>query len=212
MAKERCRNEKSYVARDEKGRAKTYVNPTREEFLSEDRHCIYRVEVDDLGKTRTVELFRVGVKGIKQKDIEMLAELYQQEDQSYFDQRRLTGKRYFVEGKAFGAPGTISGTVTTDEDDVFYKAFPQYSQKSANEIRLALIGTIAHRVLKNRRLYIYIQHIECGRTLKDIAEELNSKSEKPVSESAIDNVWYRIVDRLCRELGVERHTIRHNKD
>ena len=212
MAKERCRNEKSYVARDEKGRAKAYVNPTREEYLSEDRQCIYRVEEYGQGKTRTVELFRVGVNGITEKDIEMLAELYQQEDQFYFDQKRLTGKRHIVEDKEFGAPGTISGTVTTDEDDVFYKAFPQYRQKSANEKRLALIGTVAHRVLKGRRLYIYIQHIECGRTLKDIAEELNAKSDKPVSESAIDNVWYRIVDRLCRELGVERHTIRHNEE
>lgn len=203
--------EKPYVARDENGRAKAYVNPTREEFLSEDRQCIYRVEVDDQGKTRTVELFRVGEKGIGQQDIEMMAELLQEEDQSYFNLQRLTGKRCIVEDKEFGAPGTLSGSVTT-EGDVFYEAFPQYRQKSANEKRLALIGTIAHRVLKDRRIYIYIQHIECGRTLKDIAEELNAKSVKPVSESAIDNVWYRIVDRLCRELGVERHTIRHNKE
>lgn len=212
MAKERCRNEKPYVARDEKGRAKTYVNPTREEFLSEDRQCIYRVEMDDQGKTRTVELYRVGEKGITQQDIEMMAELLQEEDQSYFNLKRLTGKRCIVEDKEFGAPGTISGNVSTDEDDVFYKAFPQYKLKSEYERKRDIVGETAHRVLKDRRLYIYIQHIECGRTLKDIAEELNSKSENPVSESAIDNVWYRIVDRLCRELGVERYTIRHNKD
>ena len=46
MEKERCRNEHPYVARDEKGRAKTYVNPTREEYLSEDRLSIYREVVD----------------------------------------------------------------------------------------------------------------------------------------------------------------------
>lgn len=210
MTKERCRNEKSYVARDENGRAKAYVNPTREEYLSEDRQCIYRVEVDDQGKTRTVELFRVGEKGIGQQDIEMMAELLQEEDQSYFKLKRLTGKRYIVEDKEFGAPGTLSGSVTI-EGDVFYEAFPQYKLKSEYERKRDIVGETAHRVLKDRRLYIYIQHIECGRTLKDIAEELNSKSEKPVSESAIDNVWYRIVDRLCRELGVERYTIRHNK-
>ena len=202
--------EKPYVARDENGRAKAYFNPTREEFLSEDRQCIYRVEVDDQGKTRTVELFRVGVKGIKQKDIEMLAELLQEEDQSYFNLQRLTGKRYIVEDKEFGAPGTLSGSVTT-EGDVFYEAFPQYKLKSEYERKRDIVGETAHRVLKGRRLYIYIEHIECGRTLKDIAEELNSKSENPVSESAIDNVWYRIVDRLCRKLGVERQIIRNNK-
>ena len=129
----------------------------------------------------------------------------------YFNLKRLTGKRCIVEDKGFGAPGTLSGSVTT-EGDVFYEAFPQYKLKSEYEWKRDIVGETAHRVLKGRRLYIYIEHIECGRTLKDIAEELNSKSEKTVSESAIDNVWYRIVDRLCRELGVERHTIRHNKD
>ena len=210
MEKERCRNEHPYVARDEKGRAKTYVNPTREEYLSEDRLSIYREVVDKHGNTRTIELFRVGEKGITEKDIEILAELYQEEDQSYFNLERLTGKRHIVEDKDFGAEGTISGCVSTKED-VFDQAFPYLKEESAHDKMKKLVKETAHRVLKGRRLYIFIQHFECNRTLKDILEDVNKGAEKPISESAIDNVWYRIVERLCSELGLPRQTIRHNK-
>lgn len=210
MEKERCRNEHPYVARDEKGRAKTYVNPTREEYLSEDRQSIYRVVVDNHGKIHTVELYRAGEKGITQRDIELMAELLQEDDQSYFNLRRLTGKRTIVEDKDFGAEGTISGSVSTKED-VFDQAFPELKEESEHDKMKKLVKETAHRVLKGRRLYIFIQHFECNRTLKDILEDVNKGAEKPISESAIDNVWYRIVERLCSELGLPRQTIRHNK-
>lgn len=210
MEKERCRNEYPYVARDEKERAKTYVNPTREEYLSKDRQCIYREVVDKHGNTCTIELFRVGEKGITEKDIEILAELYQEEDQSYFNLERLTGKRTIVEDKDFGAEGTISGSVSIKED-VFDQAFPELKEESDHDKMKKLVKQTAHRVLKGRRLYIFIQHFECNRNLKDILEDVNKGAEKPISESAIDKVWYRIVDRLCSELGLPRQTIRHNK-